>query len=352
MTRENAVPDISIRVNGSELSPAAQQDILSVVVHEDLSAASMFTIQMHNWDMVGLQYTWSDDSLFTPGNEVEIWMGYVDQLQKIMIGEITSLEPLFQADEIPILIVRGMDHRHRLFRGRKTRSFTQAKDSAIAQQIAQQAGLRATVTDSKVTLEYVLQHNQTDMEFLRYRASRIGYEVFVESKTLYFQPHRHDNKKAITLSLSKDVIEFYPRLTTLSQVGERVVRGWDPKQKKEILSAAAAGQESSMMGGSTSGPKATNSAFGKTSAAQVAIPVFSKAEADQMALGQFNEAALTYIEGDGLCLGRNDLHAGMVIAIQEAGKTFSGLYYVTSVEHSITYNQGYQTRFTVQRNAS
>lgn len=352
MPQETTVPDMSIRVNGREIPSPAQKNLLSVAVHEDLNAASMFTIRLYNWDPVKLEYTWSDDALFAPGNEVEVWMGYVDQLQKIMIGEVTSLEPLFQADEIPILIVRGMDHRHRLFRGRKTRSFTQTKDSAIAQQIAQQAGLRASVTDSKVTLEYVLQHNQTDMEFLRHRASRIGYEVFVESKTLYFQPHRHDSKEALTLSLGKDVIEFYPRLTTVAQVGERVVRGWDPKQKKEILGKAAAGQESSTMGGRTSGPKATNSAFGKTSAALVVTPVFSKAEADQMALGQFNETALTYIEGDGLCLGRSDLHAGMVIAIEEAGKTFSGLYYVTSVEHNITYSQGYQTRFTVQRNAS
>lgn len=352
MPQETVVPDISIRVNGREIPSATRHDLLSVIVHEDLNAASMFTIRLHNWDMVKLQYTWSDDSLFAPGNEVEIWMGYVDQLKKIMIGEITSLEPLFLAEEIPTVIVRGMDHRHRLFRGRKTRSFTQAKDSAIAQQIAQQAGLRAKVTDSKVTLEYVLQHNQTDMEFLRHRAGRIGYEVFVESKTLYFQPHRHDSKEAITLSLDNDIMEFCPRLTTISQVGERVVRGWDPKQKKEILGKAAAGQESSTMGGRVTGPKATNSVFGKTSAAHVVTPIFSKAEADQMALGQFNESALTYIEGDGLCLGRNDLHAGMVIAIESAGTRFSGLYYVTAVEHGITFSQGYQTRFTVQRNAS
>lgn len=352
MPQENIVPDISIRVNGREIPAAAAQDVLSTAVYQDLNAASMCAIHLYNWDFAKLQYTWSDDKLFAPGNEVEIWMGYVDQLKKIFVGEITSLEPMFQADEAPTVLVRGLDHRHRLFRGYKTRSFVQIKDSAIAQQIAQQAGLRAKVTDSKVTLEYVLQHNQTDMEFLQQRAARIGFEVFVAEKTLYFQPHQHDGRETITLSLEKDVIEFYPRLTTVSQVGELLVRGWDPKQKKEILGKAAAGQESSTMGGRTSGPKAANSAFGKSSAVRVAAPVFTKAEADQMALGQFNQSALNYIEGEGLCLGLSDLRAGTVIKIEGAGKVFSGLYYVTMAEHSVTPAQGYQTRFTVQRNAT
>ncbi len=352
MPQENIVPDIGITVNGREISRTILADVISTAVHEDLNAASMFTIHLRNWDMAALKYTWSDDNLFAPGNEVEIWMGYVDQLKKICVGEITSLEPQFEADEPPTVIVRGLDHRHRLFRGRKTRSFAQIKDSAIASQIAQQSGLRAKTTDSKVTLEYVLQHNQTDMEFLQQRAARIGYEVFVAEKTLYFQPHQHSKGSAMTFSLGKDVIEFFPRLTTVSQVDEVIVRGWDPKQKKEILGKSATGQESSTMGGVTSGPKATKSAFGKSSAASVSAPVFSKAEADQMALGQFNDMALTYIEGDGLCLGTADLRAGMVIKIEEAGDKFSGLYYVTAVTHSLTPNQGFQTRFTVRRNAT
>lgn len=352
MPQETTVPDMSIRVNGREIPQAAQQDVMSTAVHEDLNAASMFTIHLYNWDMAKRQYTWSDDALFAPGNELEIWMGYEDQLKKIMVGEITSLEPQFQADEAPSVIVRGLDHRHRLFRGHKTRSFTKIKDSAIAQQIAQQAGLRAKTIDSKVTQEYILQHNQTDMLFLQERAARIGYEVFVKEKTLYFQPHQHDGRETITLSLEQDVIEFYPRLTTVSQIGELVVQGWDPKQKKAILGKAAVGQESSIMGGHISGPKAARRAFGESRAAMVAYPVSSKAEADQMALGQFNEIALTYITGDGLCLGRNDLRAGMVVKIEGAGTRFSGLYYVTTTEHSVTPTHGYQTRFTVQRNAS
>lgn len=352
MSKPSLVPDLNIRINGSDLPEAAQLDIKSVTVHEDLDAASMFAIDLYNWDQNTLGFTWSDNALFAPGNEVEIWLGYVDALAKVMVGETTSLEPAFQADEVPQVTVRGYDRRHRLLRGRRTRSFTKMKDSAIASKIAGDAGLQARVKDSKVTLDYVLQHNQTDMAFLQDRARRIGYEVFVQEKILYFQPRQNATKEAVTLSLSRDVIAFFPRLTTMSQVGEVAVHGWDVKAKKAILSKAAAGSESTTMGGKSSGPKTANKAFGRSSEVRVTWPVSTKAEADGMAVGQFNEMALGYISGELTCAGRADLHAGVVVKVEEAGKNFSGLYYVTAVTHSVGPTHGYQTRLQVRRNAT
>jgi phage protein D len=281
-----------------------------------------------------------------------VWLGYLNDLEKIIVGEITGLEPAFQANSLPTVVVRGYDHRHRLLRGRETRSFIQMKDSDIAKRIASAAGLRAQVTDSKVTLDYVLQHNQTNLAFLQDRARRIGYEVYVKDKILYFQRPRHTDPEAITLSLSEDIIELYPRLTTMSQVGEVVVRGWDVNKKEPIVGQAGTGQEATKMAGHNSGPYTANQAFGRSGAAAVTQPVFNQAEAEQMALGQFNDMALTYISGEGVCYGRTDVRAGIVAKIEGAGQTFSGLYYLTSAEHTMTPAERYQTRFTFQRNAA
>ena len=126
------LPDLSVRVNGSALPPAAAADLRSVTVQEDLEALSMFTLELHNWDDERLQVSWSDRPLFAVGNEIEIWLGYVGDIYRVMLAEITSLEPMFTAGQPPLLLVRGYDHRHRLARGRKTRTFVQMKDSAIA----------------------------------------------------------------------------------------------------------------------------------------------------------------------------------------------------------------------------
>jgi phage protein D len=345
------VPDLLIKINGSPLPSEAKQDVLSASLQEDIEAPSMLTLQMVNWDMVNLKITWSDHNLMAVGNEVEIQMGYVDNLQKLMVGEITGLEPEFSADEIPRLTVRGYDRRHRLMRGRHTRSFTQVKDSDIASQIAGDVGLTAQVEDSGVTLDYVLQHNQSDLQFLQQRALRIGYEVVVEEKTLHFRPRQNDASEVLTLSWEKDLIEFHPRLTSLGQVGQVAVRGWNPKDKAALVAEAAAGSESSTMGGSTSGPSEAGSAFGDSRYTSIDWPVFSQAEADKMAAGQFNDMALAYVSGEGIVAGRSELRAGTVVKIEGLGDRFSGNYYVTAASHTYSAREGYRTAFSVRRNA-
>lgn len=348
----NLVPTYHVQIGGSRLPPEAAADLVAVTVHEDVAAPNMFVLRMITWEMAQLKVTWADADLFAVGNEVQIQMGYVDQLQTLIVGEITGLEPEFCAGEVPMLTVRGYDRRHRLLRGRKTRSFTQMKDSDIASRIASAAQLTAEVEDSAVTLDYVLQHNQTDMEFLQERARRIGYEVVVENKTLRFRPQQNSQSEVLTLKRDDDLIEFYPRLSSLSQVSQVAVRGWNPKEKAEIVAQAGAGSENSTMGGATSGPSVADRAFGTAIAASVDRPVFSQAEADQIARGRFNAMALAHITGEGLCAGRTDLRAGIVVKIDGAGQRFSGRYYITSATHTYMPQRGYRTAFTVRRNAT
>ena len=344
------VPDLDIRVNGTPLPPGARNDVESVTVLEDLGALSMFTVVLYNWDQERLAVSWSDSSLFAIGTEVRISLGVVGALNHVMTGEITSLEPAFTAGQPPMLTVRGYDLRHRLARGQKTRTFTNTKDSAIARQLAQGAGLRAEVTDTRISLDYVIQNNQTDLEFLQRRARLIGYEIYVREKVLYFQPPQHSRPAAGILKIGHDISEFTPRLRTLAQVGELTVRGWDVTRKQVV--AGTAGQGSSTTGGEVSGPRRVKQAFGKAGVTSVDVPVPNKGRAEQMARGQFDDMASTYIQGEAECAGQPTLHAGSVVEIQGAGRTFSGAYYLTSVTHTVTPHQGYRTHLEMRRNAA
>ena len=343
------LPDLAVRVNGSPLPMAAEADLRSITIQEDLEVLSMFTLELHNWDDVLMQVSWSDSSLFAIGNEVQISLGYVADLQKVMLAEITSLEPVFTAGQPPLLAVRGYDHRHRLARGRKSRTFVQMKDSAIAEQIAREAGLRSQVDPTQVTLSYVIQSNQSDWDFLRRRASLIGYEIFVRDKVLYFRSPPTANPPADKLSLGADITEFSPRLSSLTQAAMVTVRGWDVKEKKAVVASArtAAG-----LGGPELGYSVARKAFGASTMALVGQPARTMPEADPIAQGQFRTGSLAYVEGEVVAYGQPQLHAGTVVEIASAGQTFSGRYYVTSVTHTLTSDHGYQTSFTVQRNAT
>jgi phage protein D len=351
---EGLAPEVRVRVDGQDVPLEAEADLIEVSVLQDVAAPGMFAIRLMNWDLDKHQFTWSDDPLFAEGAEVEVLMGYAGELATVFAGEVTGLDPEFSAGEVPVVTVRGYDRGHRLLRGRKTRSFIQVKDSDIAAQVAQEAGLTSEAEDTGVTLEYALQHNQTDLEFLQARARRIGYEVWVEGKTLRFRSRPSDESEVLTLDLEEDLLEFYPRLSTVGLAGEVEVRGWSVEDKEAVLGQAAASDAGSTMGGKTSGLDVAAQAF-DAGGASVAVsgdrPV-SQGEADQIARGRLREMALSYVTGEGVAAGRSDLKAGTVVKIEGCGQRFSGLYYLASVRHSYTPKRGYRTAFTVRRNAT
>ena len=75
------------------------------------------------------------------------------------------------------------------------------------------------------------------------------------------------------------------------QIGEVSVRGWDPQEKKEIVSTAEFGFGSARMGGEKTGPQ-INKEVGLTKEVLSMQPTMTQAEADQMAQAALNRKAL------------------------------------------------------------
>jgi len=141
------VPEIDVLINGARVPAKVLECLQEVAVEDSVELPSMFTFAISSWDAVHLNPSWVDDDRFSVGNVVDIRMGWGDKLSSLIIGEITALEAEFTGSALPLLNVRGYDRRHRLQRGRKTRTFLQKKDSDIAAQIGdrqqRQLGLRS-----------------------------------------------------------------------------------------------------------------------------------------------------------------------------------------------------------------
>jgi phage protein D len=349
---DRLAPEFRISVDGADLPAPAAADVLWVSVDEDVDAPAMFRMELINWDPDKLRMKWSDDDLFKEGKQVEIRMGYRDHLESLIKGEITALELSVASHELTTLVVHGYDRSHRLQRGRKTRTFTNVTDSDIVRRVAEGMGLTVDAEQTHERFDYVLQCNQTDIEFLRDRARSIGFEVIVREKTLVFRSRAIGRSATATLAPDRDLLAFRPRLTTVGQAPTTVVRGWNPAQKTAFVGQAGPDDAPSKMGGTILGAASVKDRFGEAIAAAIDQPVASQAEADQYARGRFNEMALAYITGEGVCVGRTDVRAGVVINVEGVGERFSGAYYVRSAIHSYVPKDGYRTRFGFWRNAS
>ena len=223
-------------------------DLLEVEVDTHVHLPGMFVITVEDEiDHESGRLVYADaDTVFKAGAEVKIVMetdeipGESRPVQAtLIIGEITAIEPIFSEQGRPVLQIRGYDRLHRLSRGKKTRTYGDANpsgqgvtDDQIVRTIANETqGLSGASVDtsglSGIKYPYVMQCNQTDLDFLWSRAALYGYQVYVEDKTLHFQKADHhrgsQSDKPAVLTWHHNLSSFTPRLTLMRQVDQAVV---------------------------------------------------------------------------------------------------------------------------------
>ena len=340
-----------IKIGGQNVPENLYDDLEEVIVDTSLQLPGMFSIRLHD---PGL--SWVDNSLFEIGKEVEI-SAVIDEEaasdrskqapQSLIKGEITALEPHFTADGNTTMEIRGYDKLHRLHRGRKTRTFLKKTDSDIARTMAQEAGLSANVDATTVTHDYLIQYNQTNMEFLMARAERIGYQVFVSNGKLFFK--KGDSSPSGTgpeLVYLEDLISFEPRWTASHQADKMSVKGWDPVRKQAITGQSTPNSSVNQGGMTGTGGSIAQSAFSSAEEIIADRPVLTNDEANSIATGLSNDISREFVQAEGSCFGHPGISAGCKITIKGIGTRFSGKYFVTSANH--VYNiKGYMTHFSI-----
>ena len=350
-TEQELIPGWHIRLNGSDPADEILPNVLAVEVEQHVNGSDMFDIAVNIWDVETQDFQFLDDSTFQIGSALEVLMGYGEDMHSVLLGEIVALEIDYGAENTPLLHVVGYDKLHRFRRGRVTNTFSNIKDSEIAEQIAGEMQLQSEVEDSEIVYTHLFQYNQSNIDFLQERARRINYEVDVVEDTLFFRKAAFAESETLSLDYRDDVKSLSLRLSTQSQIKKVVVKGWDITAKEAIVGLGQVGDESGVMGGADLGVDVADGAFGEAEEVIVDNLVFEQAEADQMAKAIFNRMNLQYIKADGEAIGNALIRAGEVIALGKLGELMSGLYYLVKVRHMID-EEGFVTHFSCRRNAT
>lgn len=333
----------SISVDGTQLAPEVVGNLIEAVIEDDLAQPAMFTLCFHDPEL-----KLTDGTQFKPGGEVTIaGANPGGQRTTILVGEVTALEPVLD-QHFKRLVVRGYDRAHRLYRGHKTRTFLKQTDSNIASRIAQEAGLTADVEATSEQHEYVMQDNQTDMEFLRGRAARVGFRVIVENRKLKFRRPEGSPPEAPVQEWSKTLLSFRARMTAVAQANEVQVRGWNPKTKQAIVGRASTAAQPSIVGDGKNGGQVAQQSFGSAATVMVTDqPVSTQSEANKLAQAVLDDLTGDYLSAEGVCLGEPAIKAGKLVEVKGIGTRLSGKYFVTASRHEYTPENGYTTTFTV-----
>ena len=240
------------------------------------------------------------------------------------------------------LIVTGHDKSHRMHRKTTTRTLRQVTVSDVARKIAGENGLAVgTIAALKGgPAEERHQVGETDWAFLSRLVSSHGGELDVAAGKLHVIDPAKAKGEVAELVWGETLERFRPRVSSVGQVGEVSVHGWDPKKKAAIVKQAEPKArprvESAAVNGAISGTKA------HVTTARVSTDGDAEAAAAAIATHLGHER----MQAEAVAAGDPRLLAGEYVKISGVGKRFGGVHRIVSAVH-LYGSRGYQTRLTL-----
>ncbi len=376
------VPRFEVRIQGVGLPRDVLRDVVDLTYRDNLEELDGFELTVNNWDAAtaSFKYVGSEtkktleegaDSarfkLFEPSaREIEIWMGYVDGLELMMKGSITTIEPQFPNAGQPTIKVRGLNVLHQLRTKPYSSTWKDKKDSQVARALSRLTDKKTgkkrfplpIKTDSDAERvepeeEVISQDNKYDIDFLFLLAQKRGYVVAVRPKTrreaehLYFGPsteRAQQRSSVFELTWGHTLIDFTPSLSTTHQVESLTVTGWNRRTKSRIEEKVTLDDP----GITINRDLFRLVKWDHREDVRVAKPVFTPKQARESARAELLEKVKKMVTASGTTVGIPGLRAGQLVRISKVGSRLSGLYYITQTSHTINAS-GYRVNFTGRR---
>ncbi len=336
-------PDFSVKIEGLTMAADVRNAVIDLTYDNNIDTADMFSLTLDNSDM-----RLTDSALFDVGKTVEIHMGYVGELEPMMLGEITAVNPSFPQSGAPTIAIKGYDKSHRMRHNSPGRfTFKYMNDSVIAAQIAAENLLIPVIDPAPMPARESVQQTGCDWALLKEMADRNFFQVFVYWDKLYFRFPRPQTEM-ITLEWGKNLSSFSPRLSTSGQAGIQVIRGYDYKIAQSIVSVLPAISLGSDLDDIIE-RLGSNFLDDLIKLGRNVIrdqPVDNYFDATVLAKSILKQLLDGLFEGSGNCIGIPKLRAGDLVEIHGIGKRFSGSYKLRKVTHTIN-SAGYTTSFEV-----
>lgn len=338
-----AVPHFYIRID-NDLAKEEMLNLDSLTIESSLHMPDMALLVLRDntpvvKDGSAFRFLDNEKGKFVNGKSltITIKVGNNEEIN-VFDGEIVEVEGSLHSHG-QRLTVRAFDRMHTLARGTYTRTFQNVTDMDVVRKIASDLKLSAKTGNANFVHEYVLQSNQTNLEFLRERAIALGYLLFVDGKELNCVP-MDSMGHAGTLQWGVNLLEFNPRVSSIEQASDTTVRSWDPQRKQPVVSFTKKGRGHPEV--QASGEEDMSASYTVTDRV-----IRKEKYGDFVAEGSANQKRQRFIEASGVAGGFPKMTAGMTVDIKGVSERFEGRYTLSAVTHQFHTTSGYTTDFVV-----
>lgn len=340
-----------LAVGGEELR-GAQDDLLSLTIDEDIVGMSSLEARFINLPRDGgsRNYPYLTRGVFDFGAEITVSLGPRQDETEMFSGRVSCLSAAFPEGEAATFSLCAEDRLQDFRLTRRTRTFTDVATSDIAQTLAADHGLRASIDLNGPRRRSVNQLNLSDLAFLRELARADGAEVWLDGGDLHVQRREDRDAGAATLTYGANLSEFHVTADLAHQVTDIAVTGWSVADKDVIEEKAQSGTlGAELASGDSSGSDILAEALLERHERLVVAEPLTSEDARARVRAAYLERARRFVTGTGITEGTPGVRVGSRVTLARLGDLFSGEYRVVRTSHRFDLARGYQTEFDVER---
>jgi len=274
----------------------------------------------------------SSSDYFVPGKEIEIQVGYHNDLKTVFKGIVVKQGIKVRSNGQSVLVVDCQDMAVKMTIGRKSKFFYDMKDSDVMEELIDPYGIEKNVTATETTHVQMVQYDATDWDFMMTRAEANNLLCFINDGEIDIKKADYTSDPAVELTFGANIIEYDGELDSRTQIEDIKAQSWD-QGAFEIIEVEAENDDLPPLG---------NLSF--SDLAQSASPTeevikqggqLTDQELQAIAENQNNRRQLSHAKGRVKFQGVDTVLPGSMIKINGLGDRFIGNVFVTGVRHSI-----------------
>ena len=372
-------PDFRIVIGYRDLVPAEKTHIGSLELQESLDETAKFEFSITDSEAIQL-----DPTLYRLGTPVMLYLGYVDDLSLVFHGEIAKVAPDFpQEASVPRLQITCHDLSYKLKRAPGAHIFKSSEYPnlyKIATYLINKYGLDAIINPDTPLKDYKLgdgqsinQEDETDWEILNDIAKGLNHRLFVRETTVYIVSdnylmseqvafknnmiYRPTSKQLRQAQNNIPLLSFRPEVGSDGQRERVEVLSWHVRRAKpDKFSKAELSETTTEKGGDIYTEIRVKTEVVETLRIfGVAISPDNEGQARALAEAEIQRRADNLVHGYDAVIPGNPLirpgqeHWLQLNALGKFGQQYSGNYFLTSVRHELTTDEGFLTYFDCRR---
>jgi hypothetical protein len=336
----------TIAVDGRDRAELAER-LISLEIAEDMEGLYRCEAVFGNWGSTkgSTGFLYFDRTLLEFAKPLQVKLG----TDAIFDGRIMALEGRFPEGSAAEIGILAEDRLQDLRMTRRTRTFENASDADVFQQIAGDHSLTPQITLNGPTHKVLAQANQSDLAFLRERARLLDAEIWLDGANLNIKAHSARGGNPLQIAWGRDLRSFEVLADLAGQRSKVSVSGWDVSGKSAIRFDAGDSAISAELGATTSGVSILSQKIADRTECLAHTTPFTTQEAQAVAEAFFRISARRFLTGRGIAEADSRLRVGATVELQGLGPLFSGKYYVSGSRHLFDAEKGLRTEFTCQR---